>query len=148
MRSQSCRWLNGLIKRLIYLRVRCNVGLCEIYTPPPSPPPPPILCVKITSTTKIYSHRPSVWWARFTCFTFYRIMLPILRSISWSLYLQCSIVCFHKRMWVVFIHKKKRKKYIVYADWLQIFKCLKENLLKFRNEYNYLIIIYERGLQF
>ena len=37
MRSQSCRWLNGLIKRLIYLRVRCNVALCEIYKAPGHP---------------------------------------------------------------------------------------------------------------
>lgn len=32
MWSRSCRWLNGLIKRLIYLHARCNVTLRESYS--------------------------------------------------------------------------------------------------------------------
>lgn len=37
MWSRSCRWLNRLIKRLIYSHARCNVTLCEIYNALPSP---------------------------------------------------------------------------------------------------------------
>jgi len=57
MRSRSCRWLNGLIKRLIYSHARCNVTLCEIHSPdlPYVPCGPQITATKSRDIKRITS---------------------------------------------------------------------------------------------
>lgn len=117
MRSQSCRWLNGLIKRLIYLRVRCNVGLCEIYTPPPPLAPSFPSCA-----WKLRPQRRSTAIDHGVMSSFY-VFYVLSNNATYStiylliylIVLPMQFVSFHKRIWVLSIIEKK-KKYMIYAD--------------------------------
>lgn len=129
----------------------CGVTLVyakSIHHPLPSLPPPHRVRENYVHNEDL---QPStmVWWARFTCFTFYRIMLPIPRSISWSisLYFQCSLYPFISVYESYISYRRKKKRNISCMQILIANICLEKKIYWSLEifEYNYLR---KRGFNF